>query len=205
MPLKITLSVYTTTLAFSTSLHLFWNIQYTPQFSWVFLFSRPPLLGSLCPTLEKCSSCSCGENLFPDECDPCLWRHVLPLSCRLKKPLDFSILSPFLPLHSFTFHLPHSIYLLSSLSRKKLHSLQRILYFFLRRVLKRDNRASSTFLTIFRFHYNTNWKKSYMVKTGFLSRHFHVLEERRKSLQIESKCKLTQCFFSVAKRRYTGK
>jgi hypothetical protein len=79
-----------------------------------------------------------GENLFPDECDPCLWRHVLPLSCRLKKPLDFSILSSLLLLHSFTFHLSHSIYLLPTLSRKKLHSLPWFLFFFLKRNFKKQ-------------------------------------------------------------------
>ena len=130
MTLRTILLLYTILLVAVKSCHLFCNILYMLQFSWVFLFFRSPLLGSLCPTLKKCSRCSCGENLFPDECDPCLWRHVLPLSCRLKKPLDFSILSSFLLLHSFTFHLPHSIYLLPSFSRKKLHSLQRILYFF---------------------------------------------------------------------------
>lgn len=107
------------------------------------LFTSPPILTFSAFAISLSHSRDLfqlqrGENLFPDECDPCLWRHVLPLSCRLKKPLDFSILPSFLLLHSFTFHLSHSIYLLPTLSRKKLHSLPRFLFFFLKRNFKKQ-------------------------------------------------------------------
>jgi hypothetical protein len=154
-----------------------------PQFSWVFLFSRSPLLGSLCPTLKKCSSCSCGENLFPDECDPCLWRHVLPLSCRLKKPLDFL----FFPLFCCCIH-SHFTFLTLFISypafQGKNYTAFNESYISSRgKVLKREKCASSTFLTIFhfRFPYNASSKKKKfdMENRVSIARHFYFLKEGR--------------------------
>jgi len=151
------------------------------QFSWVFLFSRSPLLGSLCPTLKKCSRCSWGENLFPDECDPCLWRHVLPLSCRLKKPLDFSILSSFCCcIHShFTFL---TLFISYPAFQGKNYTAFNESYISSReKVLKTDKCDSSTFLTIFsfRFPHNTNRKKRQKIlhrKPGLCCPPFSILE-----------------------------
>lgn len=143
------------------------------QFSRVFLFSRSPLFGPLCPTLKKCSHCSCGQNLFPDECDPCLWRHVLPLSCRLKKPLDFSILSSFCcRIHShFTFLTLFISY--PAFQGKNYKAFNESYISSREKVLKTDKCVSSTFLTIFsfRFPHNTNRKKetrNLTQKTGSL-------------------------------------
>lgn len=153
------------------------------QFSRVFLFSRSPLLGSLCPTLKKCSRCSCGENLFPDECDPCLWRHVLPLSCRLKKPLDFSILSSFCcSIHShFTFL---TLFIAYQAFQGKNYTAFNESYISSReKVLKTDKCVSSTFLIflVFVFLIRPTVKKDKEFDTEnrvSVAHHFQFLKER---------------------------